>query len=165
MLKIDVQNKSKTDHKLFILNTYLDCMATLNSRTVAYDFYIEPIYRKGSLQSSLTEFFTRESIRYSELNHFPFSKLDFTYEPILDWKTELNKSLNEWLFGYDFPISNYYETVKKNIISKIIELLESISEYELKLYSLDNSSFDVCYLDYVVTYQDNYYYLHFSWND
>ncbi|TCB72808.1 hypothetical protein E0H88_00950 [Acinetobacter sp. ANC 4216] len=162
---MDVQNDSKTHHQLSILNAYLDCIATLNSRTVAYDFYIEPIYKKGSLQNSLTEFFIKESIRHSELNHSPFSKLDFTYEPILDWKTQLNKSLNEWFFGDDFPISDYYEIVKKNIISKLIELLESISEYELKLYSLDNSSFDVCYLDYVVTYQDDYYYLHFSWND
>lgn len=165
MLKIDIQKNLKTDHKLFILNTYLECMATLNSGTVAYDFYIEPIHNKGSLQNSLTEFFIKESIRYSELNHIKFSKLDFTYEPILDWKTQLEKSLNEWLFGDDFPISNYYEIVKKNIISKIMELLESISEYELKLYFLDNSSFAVCYLDYVVTYQNEYYYLHFSWSD
>lgn len=167
MLKTDmnVQKHSKTDHKLFILNAYLDCMATLNSHTVSHDFYIEPIYNKGSLQNSLTEFFIRESIRHSEYNHSPFSKLNFTYEPILGWKTQLNKSLNEWLFGDNFQISDEHEIVKKNIISKIIELLESISEYELKLYLLDNSSFDVCYLDYVVTYQDDYYYLHFSWND
>ena len=71
-----------------------------------------------------------------------------------------------WQFSiFNFQISDEHEIVKKNIISKIIELLESISEYELKLYLLDNSSFDVCYLDYVVTYQDDYYYLHFSWND
>ncbi|MEB3766675.1 hypothetical protein [Acinetobacter sp. MD2] len=111
------------------------------------------------------EFFTKEAIKHAESNHCPFSKLNFTYEPVLDWKKQLNKSLNEWLFGENFLISSDQQFVKDNIISKIIELLESISEYELNLYLLEDSSFDVHYLDYVVTYQDDYYYLHFAWND
>ena len=161
-----MNNQDIIEQKISIINAYLDCIAMLNSGSYeTHSFYLETIYNKGSFEDSLSEFFSRQAAEHAESNHVPYEKLDFKWTPISDFKNELNSELNNWFFGEYFPIPNYYQLSKENIISTIIQLLESLAEDKFQLYRLDNTSFDTVYLDYAITCQDHYYYLHFSWND